>query len=405
MHIHHLSLTNFRNYARLELELPRDPTVLYGANAQGKTSVLEAIYYLATSRSPYTTSDRQLIHWQTEQDAIPFARIAAEFSNRHSTSQRLEVTLMLDHSTGVPRFKKVIRVNNVEKRVMDIVGLLNLVLFLPQDLQLVEGSPSERRRFMDNTLSQVDSAYLEALDQYDKLLTQRNALLKRIGERRASRTELSYWDEELAKTGSLLIAGRQAFLRELEFLAARHHYALTGQQETLVLQYQPSFTPTAETNGQRSFDLLGLDLHRQLTPEMIEPQFLRQLVAEQGESVARGMTLSGPHRDELRLMINGRDCGLYGSRGQARTSVLAIKFAELEWMRDRIGETPLLLLDEVVAELDSRRRSYLLSRIDTTAQSLLTTTELDIFTADFLGRSQVLEVINGQIATHRSPQT
>src|SRR6187549_4147772 len=162
MQIHHLSLTNFRNYARLELELPRDPTVLYGANAQGKTSVLEAIYYLATSRSPYTTSDRQLIHWQTEHDAIPFARVAAEFSNRDSASQRLEVTLMLDHSTGTPRFKKVIRVNNVEKRVMDIVGLLNLVLFLPQDLQLVEGAPSERRRFMDNTLSQVDSAYLEA---------------------------------------------------------------------------------------------------------------------------------------------------------------------------------------------------------------------------------------------------
>ena len=128
MHIHHLSLTNFRNYARLELELPRDPTVLYGANAQGKTSVLEAIYYLATSRSPYTTSDRQLIHWQTENDAIPFARVAAEFSNRDSASQRLEVTLMLDNSTGVPRFKKVIRVNNVEKRVMDIVGLLNLVM-------------------------------------------------------------------------------------------------------------------------------------------------------------------------------------------------------------------------------------------------------------------------------------
>lgn len=404
MHIHHLSLTNFRNYARLELELPRDPTVLYGANAQGKTSVLEAIYYLATSRSPYTTSDRQLIHWQTEHDAIPFARVAAEFSNRHSSSQRLEVTLMLDQSTGAPRFKKVIRVNNVEKRVMDIVGLLNLVLFLPQDLQLVEGSPSERRRFMDNTLCQVDSAYLEALDQYEKLLTQRNALLKRIGEKRASRTELSYWDEELAKTGALLIAGRQAFLRELEYLASRHHYALTGQQETLVLQYQPSFTPTAETTGQRSFDLLGLDLHRQMTPDMIEPQFLRQLVAEQGESIGRGMTLSGPHRDELRLLINGRDCGLYGSRGQARTAVLAMKFAELEWIRDRIGETPLLLLDEVVAELDSRRRAYLLSRIDTSAQTLLTTTELDIFPSEFLQRVQVLEVANGQIATHRSPE-
>jgi DNA replication and repair protein RecF len=141
-----------------------------------------------------------------------------------------------------------------------------------------------------------------------------------------------------------------------------------------------------------------------MTPAEIEPQFLKQLAAEQGESIGRGMTLSGPHRDELRLMINGRDCGLYGSRGQARTAVLAIKFAELEWMRDRIGETPLLLLDEVIAELDSRRRAYLLERIDTSAQTLLTTTELEIFTGDFLQRSQVLEVVNGQIATHRSPQ-
>jgi DNA replication and repair protein RecF len=399
MHLEHLSLTNFRNYARLELPLDQKPTVLFGANAQGKTSLLEAIYYLATSRSPYTTSDRQLIHWRTENDPIPFARVQAEVSNRRYPLMRLEVTILLDMSSGTPRFKKTIKLNNVEKRVMDVVGLLNIVLFLPQDLVLVEGAPNERRRFMDTTLTQVEAEYLEALDQYEKILPQRNALLKRIGERRASPTELTYWDEQAAQFGAILIAGRQAFLRELESLAAQHHSALTGGGEVLTLQYQPSFIPTFKDNGQRSFNLPGLDLHRQLTADQIQPQFLQQLQEEQRDSIDRGQTLSGPHRDELRLMINGRDCGLYGSRGQARTAVLALKFAELEWMCGKTGEMPVLLLDEVIAELDSQRRAYLLQQVDGAAQTLLTTTELDIFTPEFLQRAQVYKVANGQIET------
>lgn len=403
MHIEHLSLTNFRNYARLELSLPQQPIVLYGENAQGKTSILEALYYLATSRSPYTTSDRQLIHWRTEDDPIPFARLAADVNNRESATQRLEITLLMDKSGPVPRFKKSIKLNGVEKRVMDVVGLLTVVLFLPQDLALVEGSPSERRRFMDTTLTQVNRDYLEALDNYEKILPQRNALLRRISERQSSRKELAFWDEQLAHAGAAVIAGRQTFLRELEELAQRNHDDLTGRTETLTLKYQPSFVPTAEANGQMSFNLLGLDLHRELTAEQIEPQFLQQLEAEQNESIMRGVTLSGPHRDELRIFINERDCGLYGSRGQARTAVLALKLAELSWMRDHLGEWPILLLDEVVAELDRKRRAYLLDRLDGIAQTLVTTTELEIFTSDFLERAQVYEVIAGQISEKATP--
>ncbi|QPC83839.1 DNA replication/repair protein RecF [Phototrophicus methaneseepsis] len=403
MHIEHLSLTNFRNYARLELSLPQQPIVLYGENAQGKTSILEALYYLATSRSPYTTSDRQLIHWRTEDDPIPFARLAADVNNRESATQRLEITLLMDKSGPVPRFKKTIKLNGVEKRVMDVVGLLTVVLFLPQDLALVEGSPSERRRFMDTTLTQVNRDYLEALDNYEKILPQRNALLRRISERQSSRKELAFWDEQLAHAGAAVIAGRQTFLRELEELAQRNHDDLTGRTETLTLKYQPSFVPTAEANGQMSFNLLGLDLHRELTAEQIEPQFLQQLEAEQNESIMRGVTLSGPHRDELRIFINERDCGLYGSRGQARTAVLALKLAELSWMRDHLGEWPILLLDEVVAELDRKRRAYLLDRLDGIAQTLVTTTELEIFTSDFLERAQVYEVIAGQISEKATP--
>lgn len=401
MRIDRLSLTNFRNYARLELALPADrPVVLHGDNAQGKTSALEAICYLATSISPYTTSDRQLIHWRTEDDPIPFARLSAELANRDSQYHKLDITLMLDMSSGAPRFKKSIQLNHVDKRVTDVVGLLSVVLFLPQDLSLVEGSPADRRRFMNTTLTQVDRDYLLALNEYEKLLPQRNALLKRIAEKRANAVELEYWDEQLAASGAVIIAGRQRFLRDLEINARDTHHALTGGLESLSLKYLPNIAPAAdEDKKQPSFDLIGLDLDRQLSPAQIKPQFIEHLMSRRREAIQRGMTVSGPHRDELRLMINDRDCGLFGSRGQARTAVMALRFAELEWMRDQIGEYPLFLLDEVVAELDSSRRAFLLDRLDGEAQTLLTTTELDVFDPEFLRRSHVLEVKEGQIAS------
>jgi DNA replication and repair protein RecF len=399
MHIDHLSLTNFRNYARLELSLPqRNPIVLHGANAQGKTSLLEAIYFLATLKSPYTTTDRQLIHWRAEDEPLQFARLAADIYSKGNTYSRVEITLLVDRTNdGNGRLRKVIKLNGVEKRVMDIVGLLNVVLFLPQDLTLVEGSPSDRRRFMDNTLGQVDKAYYQAVDQYEKILPQRNALLRRIADRSADPAELAFWDEKLVQWGSIIIAGRQRFLRELELSAQRAHHDLTGRRETLKLSYQPSFVPTVEGNGQLSFDTLGLDLHRDLEPDQVAPQFAARLKAEQRASIQRGATLSGPHRDELRLLVNDRDLGLYGSRGQARTAVMALKLAELDWMRDRIGEWPILLLDEVVAELDAERRAFLLNRIDGSTQTLATTTELEIFTESFLQRAAIWRVCEGQI--------
>ena len=400
MQIDHLSLTNFRNYARLELSLPAGrPVVLYGDNAQGKTSVLEAIYYLATSTSPYTTSDRQLIHWRTEGDPIPFARLSAELGgNRAGAYDKLDITLMLDMSSGSARFKKSVKHNSVEKRVMDVIGLLNVVLFLPQDLSLVEGSPADRRRFMNATLQQVDLNYFLALHAYEKLLPQRNALLKRINEKRAGAVELEFWDEQLAQNGAVIIAGRQRFLRELEVKARDNHHALTGGLERLSIKYLPSILPRADADGgQLSFDVLGLDLSRQLAADDIAPQFKAQLQARRNEAIRRGQTVAGPHRDELRLFINDRDSGLYGSRGQARTAVMALKFAELDWMRDQLGAYPLFLLDEVVAELDGKRRQFLLERLDGGAQTLLTTTELDIFDAAFLQRARVYRVVNGQI--------
>lgn len=399
MRIEYLSLTNFRNYARLEISLPDAPVVIHGENAQGKTSFLEAIYYLATSKSPYTTSDRQLLHWCTENDPLPFARLSAEVDGLRAGMTRLEVTLMLERAAdGTPRFRKSVRQNGVEKRVMDVAGLINVVLFLPRDLTLVEGAPADRRRFMDTTLSQVVKDYVEALDVYEKTLPQRNALLRRIAERISSPAELDYWDTQLIDSGSKIIAARQAFLRDLEIEAQRNHYELTGQRETLTLRYLPNFSASAAKNQQQmSFEVLGLDLHREMTPEQIAPQFAEKLKHEQAESILRGVTLSGPHRDELRIAINERDAGLYGSRGQARTAVLSLKLAELSWMRQRTGEWPLLLLDEVAAELDSQRRAYLLNRIDGSAQTLLTTAELEVFPEPFLKRAAIWKVEDGKI--------
>jgi DNA replication and repair protein RecF len=398
MHIEHLSLQNFRNYARLEMTLPAGPILVHGANAQGKTSLLEAIYYLATARSPYTTTDRQLINWYIDRDILSFARIGAEVISQNQILNRVEITLTeVPGGINGPRLNKDIRVNGVPRRVMDLIGQVNVVMFLPQDLALIEGPPAERRRYMNVTLCQTDADYCEALTTFEKILSQRNALLKRIAEGDAHPDQLDYWNEQITTSGGIVMAGRQRLLRELEVKARKVHYDLSGGAEDLELQYRPGFEATATNSGQLSFEVLGLDLNRQLNADNITAQYAEKLTGLRDEEIARGMTLIGPQRDELRLMVNGRDLGLYGSRGQARTGVMALKLAELEWMRDTVGEWPILLLDEVIAELDANRRAYLLGRINGVSQALLTTTEPDIFTEEFLQKATRWHVSQGQI--------
>jgi len=398
MRIDYLSLKNFRNYARLETSLPAGNILLHGQNAQGKTSLLESIYYLATSTSPYTTSDRQLINWRTEDEPLPFAQVSAEVLNQSRVFNRLSITLSTEEGGG-ERYKKEIRLNNAKKRRADVLGTLVVVMFLPQDLALIEGAPQERRRYMNATLEQIDPAYSEALANFEKILTQRNALLKQISLKRAGVAELEFWDEQLTESAAVIIAGRQRFLREIENQAARIHHDLTASKEDLKLVYVPSFEPTAEGDGQLSFNIPGLDLHRQIEPTQIVPQYRAALEAKRGDEVERGMTLLGPQRDELRFYVNGRDMGMYGSRGQARTAILAIKLAELAWMHEKIGEPPILLLDEVASELDENRRAYLLEQISGVSQAILTTTEPSVFTKTFLEAAALWHVRAGQIET------
>ena len=364
MHLRHLSLTNFRLYSRLEVDLPSQAILLYGDNAQGKTSLLEAIYVLATGRSAHTTSDRQLINWLASEEGLtPHARLAADVV-RADRSLHIDMVLMLEPAKTEDgwRFRKQIKVNGAVVRTTDLIGQIAVVMFLPDDVEIVSGSPANRRRYLDNALAQVDVDYARALDLYGEVLSQRNALLRQLAETGGDPDQLFYWDEQLAAAGTTITLKRQSMIAELEVLADRLHRDLTHERHTLRLRYQPAFNadlPTAHVYQPS----LNLDLPTQspeATFEQAGKSFLKQLEAKRSEELARGTTLVGPHRDELRFIADEIDLGIYGSRGQQRTAILALKLAETHWMRAQINDWPILLLDEVMAELDAKRRGFLL---------------------------------------------
>lgn len=393
MRIEHLSLTNFRNYARLELDLPARAILLHGANAQGKTSLLEAIYYLATSRSPHTSVDRQLINWLAEQEPLPFARLVADIVTAQG-HRRIEITLVKETLPGAEaRFRKQVRVNGVPRRTLDLLGQLNVVLFLPQDVALVAGPPGERRRYLDITLCQVNPTYCRTLNVYNRVVTQRNALLKTLQERRGSADELAFWDQQLVDAGGLLMASRAQAIAELERLARDVHRDLSGGHEHLALRYEPSAVP-AQPSQQPN---LKLDVLLAASADDFRAALRDQVDHGRREEIARGMTLWGPHRDEFRFLVNGVDLGVYGSRGQQRTAVLALKLGEVAWIRHAAGEWPVLLFDEVLAELDLERRRYLLERVDSAQQALLTSTDPSLFSEEFLKKAKVFRVEAGRI--------
>jgi DNA replication and repair protein RecF len=276
-----------------------------------------------------------------------------------------------------------------------------VVLFLPQDVDLVGGGPSLRRRYLDAALSQVDAEYHAALSRLEDVLPQRNALLKQLGERGGDPDQLAFWDEELAAAGARITLRRQQATVELGQIADAIHRDLTGGRERLRLRYEPGFDPGRPTSGEFQIPL-NLDVPWAAAPdwplEEAQAAFRAQLALRRPEEIARGVTLVGPHRDELRFIADEVDLGIFGSRGQQRTAVLALKLAEAEWMRERLGEWPVLLLDEVMAELDAARRAYLLGRINGANQSLMTSTGLELYREEFCRRARLLRVVAGQIS-------
>src|SRR5215207_9190798 len=400
MFLKRLSLTNFRKFTRLDVDIPRRVVLLVGANAQGKTSILEAIYFLAAFTSFQTHADRQIINFtEAKNTSLTVTRLVAEYQ-RARTKHRLEARLILE-PMGVlnsQRLRKEVLLDGVKKPISDVIGHFNAVIFVPQMSQIIEGAPEDRRRYLNLALAQSTPAYARVLSEYNQALTQRNALLKSLGERGGSSDQLEVWDDALTRLGAQIVLWRIEALQQIEHLASRVHHELTHGSEILRLAYEPAYDPLPKPNGQLGLkintvvDRSGLDLQE------IQDGFRATLSALRSLEIARGVTTIGPHRDEIRFLANDIDLGNYGSRGQVRTSLLSLKLAEVNWMKDRTGEWPVILLDEVMAELDQQRRGDLLKYVGETEQVLFTTTDLNLFTPEFAGKAEIWRVEDGKIA-------
>jgi DNA replication and repair protein RecF len=396
MQLRHLSLTNFRNFARLETDLSAGPTLIVGANAQGKTSLLEAIAYLATAASVHANSDRQLINFLALNEPTPFARLTAEVA-RGDRLQRIEIRLIANRSSEDARLQKEVLLNGVRRRTADLSAGLNAVLFQPHDLVVIEGAPSERRRYLDNAISQADSEYAASHHEYTRIVTQRNALLRQLQETRRGDEQLDFWDEQLADLGATLMRARSLALAELERLAAPLFSTLTRSREALSLAYVSSLAGLPpEAGGQLDLPIApNVPAARSRTA--FRDALLDAMHRQRPEEIARGMTLFGPHRDELRITSNGLDLRTYGSRGQNRTAMLALKLAEAAWLQQHTGESPVLLLDEVLAELDPQRREDLLAQAFAADQALLTSADLSMFSPAFQRRAAIWSIEGGRL--------
>lgn len=401
MYISHVSLTNFRNYGRLELDLSPGATLLYGQNAQGKTNLLEAVYYLATTRSPHAEYDNQLLNWDAGQSEEPVVvgRLVAQVQTA-AEMKRLEMRLILERNGRARQgsFRREALVDRRKMRLMDLLGHLRVVLFLPEDVQLITGSPGERRRYMDITLCQIDAAYCRALSQYNKVLEQRNALLRQIAEGSGSLDVLPVFTDKLVNLGSQILRRRALFLAELARETQRVHYELlTNGRETIRLQYVPRLAGNG-TVEEESVALGEWLQAAEASLATIKARLAEAVRLAQPADIARGATSVGPHRDDWRFLLNGRALSSYGSRGQQRTAILALKMAEISWMTAVTGEQPILLLDEVVAELDAQRRAALLQTVQSAQQAILTATDPAMFAAEFLANAVSLKVENGRIS-------
>jgi DNA replication and repair protein RecF len=405
MFLKHLSLTNFRNFTRLDIDVPPRVVLLVGANAQGKTSVLEAIYFLAAFTSFQTHADRQIVNLhEARNNGLTVTRLVADYQ-RGRSRHRLEARLILE-PTGVlngQRLRKEILLDGVKRPVSEAIGHFNAVVFVPQMSQIIEGAPDDRRRYLNLALAQSTPAYARMLSEYSQALTQRNALLKLLGERGGSGDQLDVWDETLARLGSQIILWRIEAVHQIERLASRIHNELTRGAEVLRLSYEPAFDPLPKPTGQLGLKMPTVLDRSGLGLKEIQTGFRERLRAIRSEEIARGVTTIGPHRDELRFLANDIDLGYYGSRGQIRTTLLALKLAEVNWMKERTGEWPVILLDEVMAELDLQRRADLLKYVGNAEQVLFTTTDLKLFTPEFAEGAVIWRVENGRVENEPYP--
>lgn len=342
MRVTRLILRDFRNYEHLEFIPCPAVNILHGANAAGKTNVLEALNLVGLGRSHRGARDADMVR----SDGAGYAVVAD--IDRQPVPMRIELL----HRVGG---RKEARLNGVRQpRLSDILGQFNVIIFSPEDLQLVKGSPVLRRRYLDFTLAQLSPAYGHALTRYNEALTQRNSLLRDVASQRASHVVLDVWDEQLAENGAVLLRRRQTAMERISELASLEHQRITEGREELQASYQPS--PSLTGDGGTA-------------------EFLSALRESRPADLARGQTLVGPHRDDIHLQIAGRSGRQFASQGQQRTAALALKLAALSFIAAETGEHPVLLLDDVFSELDETRRRCLIETISDSIQTFITTTD------------------------------
>lgn len=370
MHIEQLQLKNYRNYTRMALSFDDKINVIIGENAQGKTNLMEAIYVLALTKSHRTPREKELIQWEQE-----YARIEGRVTKRKQ-SFPLEVILS---SKG-----KKAKLNHLEqKRLSDYVGALNVVMFAPEDLTLVKGPPQTRRHFIDMELGQIQPQYIYHLGQYQKVLKQRNHLLKQMQRREIKDpTMLHVLTDQLVKHAATLLERRFVFLDMLRKWAIPIHHGISRELEKLEIKYSPTIEVSEETNR-----------------EKIETIYLNKFYNIQEKEIERGTTLVGPHRDDLIFYVNNKNVQTYGSQGQQRTTALSVKLAEIELIFNEVGEYPILLLDDVLSELDDYRQSHLLNTIQGKVQTFVSTTSVDGINHETLRKAEMFRIKNGTVDT------
>ncbi|HEX5939639.1 MAG TPA: DNA replication and repair protein RecF [Dehalococcoidia bacterium] len=400
--LNRLTLSNFRNYEELDMELGQGVTLIAGANAQGKTNLLEAVYLLATTRSPRTTSDSDFVNWRAARDETPVTRVAGS-----AVGQRGEVEVELAMAARASRatttssepwpddatppqglsVSKRLRLNGVPRRASDVIGAIPAVFFSTIDMDVISGAPALRRRYLDLMISQIDRAYVSALGRFTKVLSQRNALLKRLQEGAADEDELEFWDAELSREGGIVQAARARAVEALGETATRAHQLLSVAAEDLTVRYLPKIGDAASpqelaaASDEDAAALLG-----------------RALRAQRQREIGAGMTLAGPHRDDLAVLIDGAPAAAFGSRAQQRSAALSLRLAESELIRKGSGEQPVILLDDVLSELDRARQDAVLGAMSEFSQLLVTSAEVERFPEHFRQAARVFTVHAGVVS-------
>lgn len=357
MIIKSLELMNFRNYEFLELKFSEGTNILYGDNAQGKTNILEAIYLSATTKSHKGSKDRDIVNFNAEESHI------RTYLDKEGTEYKVDMHLRKSKSKGIAVDGQKI------KKAADLLGLLNVVFFSPEDLSIIKNGPAERRRFVDMELCQLDNFYLYNLNHYNKIVNQRNKLLKDIYFNPQLKETLNIWDSQLVSFGSKIIERRRIFTDQLNEIIYGIHRKLSGGKEELVIKYEPDVE--------------------------IE-EFEARLRSSQEKDIKLKQTSVGPHRDDFCFMTDNIDIRKFGSQGQQRTAALSLKLSEIELVKKLTKDTPVLLLDDVLSELDSNRQNYLLNSIGD-IQTIISCTGLDEFVNNRFEIDKVFRVVEGTV--------